>query len=203
MEVARGFGGLSSAAARASVAWRLGEAASKLGMGRHGRGTRYLWPGAAWGARQGRGVAAVDFRRRRSSVRAGHELEEGDDVADRRDRLVSETRRERGERGRRCLAGLLGRCGEREQAAQGKRAAQETRLSWAVRAKSRERGRKIIKLLFYFLTHHFKTNSNSNLVLLQILIKPKHHKINMHWHECINMYADLIFNFTLTKLLFF
>ena len=39
MEAARGFGRLSSAAvARASVAWCLGEAASKLGMRSHGRG---------------------------------------------------------------------------------------------------------------------------------------------------------------------
>ena len=58
MEAARGFGGLISAAARAS-----GGAASSgrdetrrlrsLGWERHDAGIRYLWPGAAWGARQG------------------------------------------------------------------------------------------------------------------------------------------------------
>ena len=134
--------------------------------GREAGRVRYLPIGRRWPSIE----AAPLTGRERKGV---GEERKGDDAADRRDRLVSETRRERGERGRRCLAGMLGRCGEREQAAQ------ETKLSWAVRAKSRERGRKIIKLLFYFLTHHFKSNSNSNSILLQILIKPKHHKINM------------------------
>ena len=61
----------------------------------------------------------------------------------------------------------------------------------AARAKSRKGRRKIIKLLFYFLKHHFKSNLISNSILLQISIKPKHHKINMQQHVCTYMYVDL------------
>ena len=49
----------------------------------------------------------------------------------------------------------------------GQRGPQERRPSWAggemaLRAKNREEGRENNKLLFYFLKHIFKTNSNSN-----------------------------------------
>jgi len=100
MEAVRSFGRLSSvAAARASVARRLSEAALKLGLGRHGCGHPVFMARSSLGRkvkarRGGHGLSAAA-----EQCRARHELEEGDDAADRQDRLVSETRRERGERG--------------------------------------------------------------------------------------------------------
>ena len=55
----------------------------------------------------------------------------------------------------------------------------------------------------FFLISISNPNSNQIQILLQILMKPKYHKINMHQYECTNMYVDLIFDFNFNKVFIF
>ena len=105
MEAARGFGGLISAAARASVAQRLGKAAvaPKLGMGEARCGHLVFMAGNILG-RKARREAWAARNLDGSRVRRGNDREVEDDVADMWGRAVSITEK-RGER----PCGVLGR----------------------------------------------------------------------------------------------
>jgi len=56
------------------------------------------------------------------------------------------------------------------------------------------------EIFFFFFNFIFKSKFQPNLLFLS---KPKHHKINMHQHECLNMYVDLIFSFNFNKVIIF
>ena len=134
MEASRGFGGLSSVAARASVAQRLGKAAvaPKLGMGEARCGHLVFMAGNILG-RKARREAWAARNLDGSRVRRGNDREVEDDVADMWGRAVSITEK-RGERpcGVRVLLGrpacwaarknegeqLLGHCGRKNRAGQ-------------------------------------------------------------------------------------
>ena len=79
---------------------------------------------------------------------------------------------------------------EREQAAQGKWAAQEARRRWTVRAKFKRGREEEIKLISYFLNTFSNPIQTEIQIPLQIPIKPKHHKIKMQQHGCTYMYVD-------------
>ena len=158
-----GFDGLiSTAVARASggaASSRRGEAASKLGMGAALCGHPVFMVGSGLGHKATREAWAARTPSGGGSVRAGHELEEGDNP-DSRARRVSDRREGAGEERRgwetRPPVGPL-----RERA--GLRRAMQAKLaggSWANRTKTREGEKSFLFFFSNFPNQLLNTNSN-------------------------------------------